>query len=460
MRVSGLSGIAAVAAGDCHSLALKSDGTVWAWGDNYYGALGDGSVTWSSPTPVQVSGMFGVVAVAGGWLHSLALRSDGTVWAWGYNSGGQLGNGTTIDSRTPVHVNGLLGVTAIADGFQFSLAVAVAPLISLNTGSITFGTRVMGVAWGPLPVTITNSGSSPLTVSALPFSTADFYSTTALPLTVPPGASAAVDVWFKPTAIGPLTGTMSIIDNSPTSPETVSLSGYGINPIASISPTSINFGNQQVNTISAASALTLTNTGVGVLTITGAALRGVNPEDFSFTLSPAPPVSLQPGQAVVFGVRFTPRFAGIRTATLQLFTNALNSAQSSFLTGNGILPADLAITMSAKVTPANPFLKTASSLVYTMQVTNTSPNGAYNAAVNSTISAGTTVVSAQTSQGSCKLVKDTVGASMTCSLGSLAGGGAVIVTLTTTYPGKIVSNTATVTSTLDPNSANNTATVP
>ena len=94
MQVSLIGGVVAIAGGGYHSMALKSDGTVWAWGANYYGQLGDGSTT-NRTTPVQVSGLTGVVAIAGGGNHSLALKSDGTVYAWGYNNRGQLGDGTT-----------------------------------------------------------------------------------------------------------------------------------------------------------------------------------------------------------------------------------------------------------------------------------------------------------------------------------------------------------------------------
>src|SRR6185436_7579276 len=91
VQVTGLTGVTAIASGAYHSLALKSDGTVWAWGYNYYGTLGDGTTTTRS-TPVQVSGLTGVIAVSAGTLHSLALKSDGTVWAWGYNGFGELGD--------------------------------------------------------------------------------------------------------------------------------------------------------------------------------------------------------------------------------------------------------------------------------------------------------------------------------------------------------------------------------
>src|SRR5437764_12099093 len=102
----------AVAAGTYHSLAVKSDGTVWAWGYNGHGQLGNGSFTYSG-TPVQVSGLGSVRAIAAGYFYSLALRSDGTVWAWGLGSNGQLGNGSSTDSPIPVPVGALRGVRAV-----------------------------------------------------------------------------------------------------------------------------------------------------------------------------------------------------------------------------------------------------------------------------------------------------------------------------------------------------------
>ncbi|WP_029126508.1 RCC1 domain-containing protein [Salinispora oceanensis] len=116
----------AIAAGDDHSLALTSTGTVLAWGDNSEGQLGDGTTT-NSSTPVNVDLPPGteVTAIAGGDDHSLALTSTGTVLAWGENNDGELGDGTTTSKSTPVNVNLPAGVTitAIAAHGDHSLAL-------------------------------------------------------------------------------------------------------------------------------------------------------------------------------------------------------------------------------------------------------------------------------------------------------------------------------------------------
>jgi alpha-tubulin suppressor-like RCC1 family protein len=88
MQVVGLTGIVGISAGYSHSLAVKSDGTVWSWGYNSYGQLGNGTTT-QRASPVRVQGLTGIVAVSAGGQHSLALASDGTIWAWGWNYYGQ-----------------------------------------------------------------------------------------------------------------------------------------------------------------------------------------------------------------------------------------------------------------------------------------------------------------------------------------------------------------------------------
>lgn len=123
-QVESLTGVyTAVSAGSNYSLALKGDdGSVWAWGANNYGQLGDSSWTQRN-SPVQVYGLTGVIAIAAGGSHSLALKSDGTVWAWGLNSNGQLGNGTLTNKQKPVIIPGLTAIAAISAGTTHSLAL-------------------------------------------------------------------------------------------------------------------------------------------------------------------------------------------------------------------------------------------------------------------------------------------------------------------------------------------------
>jgi alpha-tubulin suppressor-like RCC1 family protein len=121
IRVS-ISDAVSVEAGGNQSLAIRRDGTVWAWGSNVNGQLGDNS-TINRVTPVQVHGLNNIVSVSSGWLFCAAVRSDGTVWTWGQNNQGQLGDNTTIDRHTPVQVQGLSNITAVAAGTGHTLAL-------------------------------------------------------------------------------------------------------------------------------------------------------------------------------------------------------------------------------------------------------------------------------------------------------------------------------------------------
>ncbi len=135
-----------VSAGMYHNLALKEDGIVWAWGYNSAGRLGDGTEE-DREKPVQVKGPGGVgfltdvVAISAGHSHSLALKSDGTVWAWGLNTSGQLGNGTTENSHTPVQVMR----RAKPDPLPLQNVVAISAGTSHNLALLKDGTVM---AWG------------------------------------------------------------------------------------------------------------------------------------------------------------------------------------------------------------------------------------------------------------------------------------------------------------------------
>jgi len=95
--------IAAVAAGYDHVVALNIDGTVWAWGNNSVGELGIGTAI-NSSVPVRVSGLAGVQGIAAGYRNSFAETSSNTIFAWGNNSDGQLGDTTTTNRWSPSQI--------------------------------------------------------------------------------------------------------------------------------------------------------------------------------------------------------------------------------------------------------------------------------------------------------------------------------------------------------------------
>jgi alpha-tubulin suppressor-like RCC1 family protein len=133
-----------VQAGAAHSIALKYDGTVWTWGSNAYGQLGNGLTT-DSDTPVQVKNLANVIAIAAGYYHNLALKSDGTVWAWGQNTFGQLGNNTVANSNVPVQVLLSAGPPVVNVTSAFAIAAGSAhSLIAAGANLFAMGLNVSG----------------------------------------------------------------------------------------------------------------------------------------------------------------------------------------------------------------------------------------------------------------------------------------------------------------------------
>jgi alpha-tubulin suppressor-like RCC1 family protein len=119
-------GVVELASGDEHTCARKEDGTVWCWGRNQAGEVGDGTrATALAPEEVTTLGVGAVQIVAGG-IHTCARKDDGTVWCWGRNQEGQLGDGTMTDSVVPVEVTALgSSVVEIAAGGDHTCARTV-----------------------------------------------------------------------------------------------------------------------------------------------------------------------------------------------------------------------------------------------------------------------------------------------------------------------------------------------
>jgi uncharacterized repeat protein (TIGR01451 family) len=240
VQVAGLTGVIGIAAGGYHSLAVRADGTVWAWGNNEFCQLGAGGTPCRGHglVPAQVVNLTGITAVAASGsigYHSLAIKSDGTVWAWGYNSAGQLGDGTAINRSTPVQVSGLSDVTAIATGSQHSLAIVTppppVPLAALAPASLDFGTLAVGTTGDAQTATFTNLGPGSLIVSGLNLSGAhadDFLlAPVSLPLALAENASVNLSLSFHPGAAGARSAQLDVVSDASNSTLSVQLGGTG-----------------------------------------------------------------------------------------------------------------------------------------------------------------------------------------------------------------------------------------
>jgi len=111
-----------VYAGELHSMAIKTNGTLWAWGSNSYGYLGDGT-TVSKNSPVQVGVDTNWASVALGDRHSLGIKTNGTLWAWGYNNASQLGDNTTTDRLVPTQIGTGTNWKSVAAGYFHSIGL-------------------------------------------------------------------------------------------------------------------------------------------------------------------------------------------------------------------------------------------------------------------------------------------------------------------------------------------------
>jgi len=143
LETSGFTTEPMISAGGAHTVALRSDGTVWTWGENANGQLGNASTT-NQLTPVQVYGISNVISISAGGTHTVALRSDGTVWAWGGNRSGQLGIGnTTTDQFLPVQTLGISDIISISAAGERTTA--------LRSDGIVFQWGIRAIAGSPHP---------------------------------------------------------------------------------------------------------------------------------------------------------------------------------------------------------------------------------------------------------------------------------------------------------------------
>src|SRR6185295_421064 len=161
--------------------------------------------------------------------------------------------------------SGSITVTDNATGNPHTVALTgtgtTAPGISFSPTSLSFGNQGVGTSSAAQTVTLTNTGTAPLSITSI-VASGDFSQTNTCGASVAAGANCTISVIFTPTAGGARSGSITVTDNATGSPHTVALTGTGTTaPGISFSPTSLSFGNQGVGTSSAAQTVTLTNTG-------------------------------------------------------------------------------------------------------------------------------------------------------------------------------------------------------
>lgn len=249
---------------------------------------------------------------------------------------------------------GLLTITDSISGSQFMVPLsgtAVAPAVSLVPAKLTFANQAFGTTSAAQTVTLTNTGSGPLTISNIATSQ-DFAQTNTCGNSVAAGANCSLSVTFTPTAAGTISGFLSITDNATGSQNAVTLTGTVTGgPGVSLSPSSLPLSAQFVGTTGQPQNVTITNTGNASLTISSITASG----DFSQTNTCGTAVSA--GANCTISVTFKPTTGGTRTGTLSVSDNALGSPQTVGLTGTGqdftVAPPSGSST-SASVAPGQP----------------------------------------------------------------------------------------------------------
>ena len=217
--------------------------------------------------------------------------------------------------------------------FKFPNCVGV-PAVKLSTASLVFPTAALGVTSAPKTMTVTNSGSTTLSITSVKATGNFAVKSTTCGATLAAGASCAVNVTFTPTAIGTRTGSLTVADDASTSPQRVSLSGTGT--AIAFSPTSLGFGRVLVGTTSLPKSVTITNKSSVSVTFSGFALGGTNPADFRIS-SNGCGSTLAAGTSCVVGLTFHPTVIGLRDATLNVSDNGGGSPQSLNIQGTGTI---------------------------------------------------------------------------------------------------------------------------
>ena len=300
---------------------------------------------------------------------------------------------TTADSGSTfrVVVSNSAG-TVTSSAATLTVNPAPAPAVQfLSPTPINFGNDVVGVK-SSLPLIIKNAGTATLTITQVTETGSAAFTVTglSLPLSVNAGQQTTITVAFLPTAVGTVSGNLSIVSNAPSSPNSVALNGTGIAATLtlSISPTSLNFGNVTTGTSSPTQNVTITNTGNSNVAISQISLTGAG---YSMTGGSAP-VTLSPSQSITLVVQFSPTTVGAPSASITVVSNATGSPATISLSGTGVAPLQhsAALTWSASTSAVagyNVYRSTVSGGSYTRINSSLVASASY---TDSTVQSGTT----------------------------------------------------------------------
>jgi hypothetical protein len=208
------------------------------------------------------------------------------------------------------------------------------PVASLSASSLNFGNQTVNATSAAQALTLTNTGNTALNLTSIALTgknSGDFAQTNTCGASVAAGANCAINVTVRPSATGTRTATLTLSDNATGGQQTVSLTGTGTAAVVGVSPSSLSFASQAVGTASAVQAVTLSNSGNAVLTISSIILAGANASDFALLNGCGSSVGIK--ASCTLSVSFKPSTAGTRTATITLTDNAMGSPQKVTLTG-------------------------------------------------------------------------------------------------------------------------------
>ena len=211
--------------------------------------------------------------------------------------------------------------------------------VLLSSVSFNFGSQTVNDKTGPLVETITNNQTVALNITGISINGSDFTQTNTCQSALSPGGTCTVSVYFTPSVAGARSGTLNI-SNDAGSPLSVALGGSGASSAISVTPSTLAFGNEVLNTASAGQKITVTNTGFTNLTMNSVAASGAYSQTNTCTS-----VTLTPGQTCTITVSFTPVVTGAMAGTITINDSSSGSPQIVTLTGNGLV----AVTMSANI---------------------------------------------------------------------------------------------------------------